>query len=200
MKAHLIQCHRTFSEGCARAAALRSIYEYLKANAPKALNCDDILRSAVILSVSSFDLLVHDIYRTEVLHRLSLNQPVNFLRVSYNTVVATGYTQSALIEQSIRTENSYKSFVAPDKIAEILRHLVEDCWEKIAAHAGTTAKDCKATLKRVVDLRNRIAHEADVNPALGGIELWPIYSDDVGEAIDFLRNLGSSITDVIDAT
>jgi len=198
MKPHLATALRTFNSGCDRAAALRSIYEYLRATGPAALDGDDILRSAVLLTVSSFDLLVHDIYRTEVLHRLAAGREVALLRVAFNSAIAPEPLRSSVIEQGIRTENSYKSFVAPDKLAECLRHLVEEPWIKLAAKMAVPVVDCKAALRRVVDLRNRIAHEADVNPDLAGIALWPIYSEDVRVSIDFIKALGGSVTQVID--
>lgn len=37
-------------------------------------------------------------------------------------------------------------------------------------------------------------HEADVNPNYGGVELWPIYSEDVAESVRFLRELGEAIS------
>nr|WP_294553013.1 HEPN domain-containing protein [uncultured Rhodopila sp.] len=198
MKNHILSAHNTFKGGCDRAEGLRAIYEYMRKTAPAALNCDDILRSALVLAVSSFDLFIHDLFRCEITHRLGAKREVISLRVPFNVLISSEQSQIDMIDASIRKENSYKSFVAPDKLADCLRILVENPWEKIAHFLSDTVHNSKENLKMVVDLRNRIAHEADVNPAFGGVELWPIYSEDVESSIVFLRRLGGSIAMVID--
>lgn len=200
MKSHFLSCHQTFKDGCDRADGLKSIYEYLRKIAPVALNCDDILRSALVLSVSSFDLFIHDLFRLEVAHRLGTKQEINLLRIPFNVLISPEQTQIDMIDECIRKDNSYKSFVAPDKLAECLRIFVDSPWDKIAASLGGSTSTLKAKLKSIVDLRNRIAHEADVNPAYGGVELWPIYSEDVDTSIAFLRQLGASIVEVVNET
>lgn len=200
MKPHLSNSLRTLSSGCERAAALCSIHAYLKNTAPAALNCDDILRSSLVLAVSSFDLFMHDVFRMEVLDRLNSQKTVDSFHIPFNISHLTGVERSYLLDEHIRTQNSYKSFVAPDKVAECLRPLVEKPWEKVSREFGSPDSVCKARLKAVVGLRNRIAHEADVNPAYSGIELWPIYSQDVQDSVAFLRDLGRAIAEVITNT
>lgn len=197
MKSHVHNALRNFNNGCDRADGMRSIYQYLKGAAPLAMNCDDILRSSVVLVVSSFDLLVHDLFRTEVLHRFSSNRSSSMLKIPFDAGFLTGAEQVAAIEEHVRSENSYKSFVAPDKLSECLRPLVEKPWDKISITLGTTSTSSKAKLKSIVDLRNRIAHESDVNPAYGGLDLWPIYSEDVEASVTFLRSLGAAVAQVI---
>jgi hypothetical protein len=108
--------------------------------------------------------------------------------VPFNVLISSDRAQIDIIDESIRKENSYKSFVAPDKLAECLRILVDKPWDKIADDLNDTAAISKAKLRSVVDLRNRIVHEADVNPAYGRIELWPIYCEDVENSIAFLSS------------
>lgn len=200
MKTHISSAHRAFNDGCDRADKLKFIFEYLKKVAPSAIDCDDILRSALVLAVSSFDLFIHDLFRLEVTHRLSSKQEINSLRVPFNVLISSDRAQIDIIDESIRKENSYKSFVAPDKLAECLRILVDKPWDKIADDLNDTAAISKAKLRSVVDLRNRIVHEADVNPAYGRIELWPIYCEDVENSIAFLRQLGASIAEIVNKT
>jgi hypothetical protein len=119
------------------------------------------------------------------------------LRVPFNTALSSGSDQAALVDEHIRLENSFKSFVAPDRLADCLRPLVGSIWDGVAAIRGRSIADEKSSLKAIVDLRNRIAHEADVNPALGGIELWPIYDADVEASVDFLRAFGTAVGQVV---
>jgi hypothetical protein len=67
----------------------------------------------------------------------------------------------------------------------------------VAAIRGRPIAEDKASLKATVDLRNRIAHEADVNPALGGIDLWPIYESDVEDSVGFIRAFGTAVARVV---
>lgn len=198
MKPHISAALSTFNHGCDRARGLKTIYDYLKGVAPPALDCDDILRSAVVQVVSSFDLLMHDVIRLEVIHRLTHKQEVQFLKIPFATVIADGPSQLSIVDQSIRDENCYKSFVAPDKVAECLRPLIDKPWDRIAQELNESPSSCKSQLKSIVALRNRIAHEADVNPNYGGIELWPIYPEDVTQTISFLRKLGASVCSIVD--
>ncbi len=197
MKSHVAGALRTFEKGCDRSDTLRHLHSYIGRSSPSALDCSDILRSAVVLVVGSFDLLVHDLYRLEVIHRLTSRRAVSSLRVPFNTALSSGSDQAALVDEHIRLENSFKSFVAPDRLADCLRPLVGSIWDGVAAIRGRSIADEKSSLKAIVDLRNRIAHEADVNPALGGIELWPIYDADVEASVDFLRAFGTAVGQVV---
>ena len=197
MKNYILIAKSTFNDGCDRACALKAIFDLMEATAPAALNCDDILRSALVLSVSSFDLFLHEIFRFEVSHRLTQKKEINSLRIPFNVLISSEHMQIDMIDEAIRKDNSYKSFVAPDKLAECLRIFVEAPWDRIAVSLGEQPSTVKSKLKSVVDLRNRIAHEADVNPTYGGVELWPIYSEDVDSSIIFLRDLGSAVAEVI---
>ena len=55
----------------------------------------------------------------------------------------------------------------------------------------------KGQLKSVWKRRNQIAHEADVNPALAGVSLWPIDKIDTEITIDFIFSIGVHMAKVI---
>lgn len=151
-----------------------------------------------MLSVSAFDLFIHEIYRLEVINRLYSRQPIAGLKVPFDALIAGESDRIEIVDQAVKLENSYKSFVAPDKVADCLRILVENPWDKISAEFGVPSAQIKSQLKSIVDLRNRIAHEADVNPAYAGIELWPIYRIDVISSISFLRAMGLNVAEVLE--
>lgn len=197
MKSHVTLALRTFERGCDRADSLRHLHSYIVRSSPSALDCSDMLRSAVVLAVSSFDLLVHDLYRLEVIFRLTSLRPMPSLKIPFNTILSSDAERAMLVDASIRIDNSFKSFVAPDKLADCLRPLVGSTWEGVAAIRERSIAEDKASLKAAVDLRNRIVHEADVNPALGGIDLWPIYSSDVETSINFLKGFGAAVARVV---
>lgn len=57
------------------------------------------------------------------------------------------------------------------------------------------AKDVKARLKLIVDRRNKIAHEADLDPTSPGFR-WRIDGPMVKDAVDFIEHLGDAIYQV----
>jgi RiboL-PSP-HEPN len=54
-------------------------------------------------------------------------------------------------------------------------------------------KDIKQQLDSIVDRRNKIAHEADINPTFNIGNRWDIDEVLVSEAVDFIEKLIESI-------
>ena len=53
-------------------------------------------------------------------------------------------------------------------------------------------------MRLIVDRRNKIAHEADLNPSYGQIGvLWPIEFHEADEAVSFVNRLAESIHAVV---
>jgi hypothetical protein len=97
------------------------------------------------------------------------------------------------IEAEIRSKHGFVSFQHPDKIAEAVR-LFSDVklWEQVAEHLGTTAKEIKTSLLLIGDRRNKIAHEADIDPSFPG-QRWPIDSVLVEDTLDKLEAIARAI-------
>jgi hypothetical protein len=71
-----------------------------------------------------------------------------------------------------------------------------DLWNEIANKTGKSANDLKKQLDLIVDRRNKIAHEADIDPSFPG-NRWPIDEDMVKDAIDFIEKLVETIEIII---
>ena len=82
-------------------------------------------------------------------------------------------------------------------IADAIR-LVSDVklWEEVAARLSRTAQDVKEQLNLIVERRNKIAHEADMDPTLPGRQ-WLIDTTLVNEAIDFIENVAEAVYDIL---
>jgi GGDEF domain-containing protein len=52
-------------------------------------------------------------------------------------------------------------------------------------------------LSVIVDRRNKIAHEADIDPTLGLGNRWAIDQAEVGEAVDFIEQVVESIHNIL---
>jgi len=62
---------------------------------------------------------------------------------------------------------------------------------------GKSAKDVKQELSLIVDRRNKIAHEADIDPTLGLGNRWEIDQVEVSEAVDFIEQVVESIHNIL---
>ncbi len=61
---------------------------------------------------------------------------------------------------------------------------------------GSTPTDIKTRLKLIVDRRNKIAHEADLDPSFPGVR-WPITSSDADSVTDYISELCEAIHAVV---
>jgi RiboL-PSP-HEPN len=62
---------------------------------------------------------------------------------------------------------------------------------------GKTTKELKQQLNSIVDRRNKIAHEADIDPTFNIGNRWYIDELLVGEAVDFVEQVVESIHQVL---
>ncbi|MBH8563144.1 hypothetical protein I8748_13280 [Nostoc sp. CENA67] len=102
------------------------------------------------------------------------------------------------LENEIRETLSYKSFQQPDKIADAIR-LISDkkLWDEVAVKIGRPTKDIKQQLSLIVDRRNKIAHEADIDPTFNIGNRWNIDELLVNDAVDFLKQVVESIHQIL---
>lgn len=196
----------TFEHALDRARQMVSLYDALVAIRPREPANDDALRSAYFQTVSSFDFFAHELAAVEAKHRF-----VNSIRTRNITLpmeVVTFQDVESRIDAAdvhIRQSNSYKAFVDPAKLAEMLSCFRNKPWQEICDRINLakgeannrTAEQIKGQLKSIWRRRNQIAHSADVNPELAGIGLWPINKEDTEITIDFIRDLGAELPFVI---
>lgn len=186
-----------FKECLHRARGVCELQEYLLANHTDALDTSDMLRASVVLCVSAFDFLLHEAYRIEVLWRYRDGRSINRFQIPFDVTIADSSDVEAIIEAHVRKANSYKSFVHPDKYSEAMGCFVTSPWDKVAAKLSQNVTSVKQRVRMIYRWRNRIAHEADINPNLAGVELWPILKQDVVNSIDFFEAVGLATVDVL---
>lgn len=196
----------TFEHAIERARQMVNLYDALVALRPREPANDDALRSAYFQTVSSFDFFAHELAAVEARHRFS--NAIRTRNISLPMEVMMIHDKEDRIsaaEQHIRQINSYKAFVDPAKLSEVLSCYCDKPWKKICdifnetsdAGGQRTIEQVKGQLKNIWRRRNQIAHSADVNPTLAGIELWPINKEDTEITIDFTNKLGRIIPTVI---
>lgn len=100
------------------------------------------------------------------------------------------------LDQAIREAHSWLSFQHPDKIADAIRLMSNvRLWEQVASELGTTSRTVRTQLGAIIDRRNQIAHEADMDPTNPGYR-WPINEVLIRDAIDFIDKVAQAIFQV----
>jgi len=139
-----------------------------------------MLRAELVMAVSALDRYVHDVTRFGMLECHANARPKTdafnkfHVPLSSTSAIALGATALAALEAEVRAKHSHLSFQHPDKIAEAVSLFSPvSLWDTVSEKIGISAKDTKTTLGLIVDRRNKIAHEADIDPSFPG-QRWPI--------------------------
>lgn len=188
-----------------RARALGGLFSALSKGATPVLDLTDLLRAELVLAVSAFDHFIHEVARRGILEIYKGLRPptpayLKFevsLRCLPDLVASPG--DSTVLDQEIRVRHSWQSFQKPEKIAEAIRLVsAKSLWDEIAIGIAMPAKDVKARLSAIADRRDKIAHEADVDPTdPSRLTRWPIDVAETAEAVDFLEALGVAVVAVL---
>ncbi|WP_293346639.1 MULTISPECIES: HEPN domain-containing protein [unclassified Microcoleus] len=194
-----------FRISIARVRDLIAVHNSLKAQASSVLDLSDMLRASLVLAVSALDYYIHEVVRIGMLeiHRGQRPEPPAFsgFQISLGSARAginAGQNIDSWLEDEIRQRHSYKSFQQPNAIADAVRLICDKkLWEEVSSNMGSPAKDIKQQLSRIVDRRNKIAHEADIDPSYPIGDRWPIDELLVNEAVDFLEQVVESIHKIL---
>lgn len=188
-----------------RVRNLGSIVDALDSQTTAVLDLSDILRAELVLAVSALDQFVHEVVRLGMLdayegRRLRTNAFLRFqvsLEGALRGIDSNNAGNSYWLDDQIRTRNAYRSFQSPDSIADAVRLISEvQLWDEVAKRMGIPPEEARDRLRLIVDRRNKIAHEADVNPSPYE-ELWPIDRQIVTESVDFIERVVESMYSVI---
>jgi hypothetical protein len=208
MQSALDQFHISIS----RVRDLIAIHNSIKAQSTPDLDLSDILRAALVLAVSALDYYVHEVVKLGMLeiHQGIRPEPPAFAKFQINLGSAreglsVDVSLDYWLEDEIQQRHSYKSFQSPKNIAEAVK-LISDkkLWEEVGKVMNRTAKDVKQgaedvkqQLGIIVDRRNKISHEADIDPTLGLGNRWNINEADVNNAVDFIEKVVESIHSIL---
>jgi hypothetical protein len=148
---------------------------------------------------SALDHFVHEITRVgmiEVWRGIRIATPA-YLKFSVSLNVTTlliGQVGADVhLETEIRTRHGYSSFQQPEDIADAIRLFsTVELWKEVGALLGEDPQELKAQLKLIVARRNKIAHEADIDPSYPG-QRWPIGRQDAEDALSFVEKVGEAI-------
>lgn len=105
------------------------------------------------------------------------------------------------LESEIREQLGYQSFQQSDRIANAIKYISDkNLWEEVSTLMNRPAKDIKQRLSSIVDRRNKIAHEADIDPTFNIGERWRIDEPLANDAVNFIEELVEAIHLVLQIT
>ena len=118
-------------------------------------------------------------------------------KVSGSVYLAPAGQAVTAFRNDVKERNSFLSFQQPEKIAEAIRmfHGKPLCREVAVRLSGSEAL-IKDQLRLIVERRNKIAHEADIDPSFPGAR-WPISLQDTLDSITFIERIGQAIFDEV---
>lgn len=186
-----------------RCALLSTLHAYLVRSVSGIVQPDELLRAEWVARVSALDLYIHELVAQLMLATFEGRRPASpaYLRfqVSNETLnriraAATASDAGAAFDLYVRSYLSRITYQAPDDIADGVRLCSKiELWNEVALKLGATpatkavqAKGLKLDLSLVIQRRNKIAHEGDLQQSPLR-EPWPISQADlvfVGDQID----------------
>jgi hypothetical protein len=152
-----------------------------------------------VLIVSALDQFVHELTRLGMMEIWRGSRAVTpaYLRYAVSmeiaTRLATGTAMDFHLDSEIRTRHSLLTFQQPDRIADAVRLFSPiELWNDVGSSIRENPRDIRDQLRLIVDRRNKIAHEADVDPSYPG-QRWPIERKDTEDALAFVEKIGEAI-------
>jgi hypothetical protein len=192
-----------FRANICRVRALGGLYDALSRLTTPVVDTSDILRAEIVLAASALDHYIHEITRLGILEVCGGRRPKTNAFLRFQITMETAISGVACggigswLDSEIREKHGYISFQHPDKIADAVRLFSpSDLWPSVAAKLGMPVQDVKARLRLIVDRRNKIAHEADLDPSYPGTR-WPLHPGDVIDAVDFIERICETINSIV---
>ncbi|QRX63859.1 hypothetical protein JS578_00920 [Dysgonomonadaceae bacterium zrk40] len=185
-----------FNNGISRIRDLNATIKQVDKLTTNLIDVSDLYRAQIVLVVSTLDHFIHSFVLEEMLEIFNARRDATNSFNEYPipiSIAQSGRPTSNTIASHIRQKHSWLTFHDPIKIADALR-LISDkkVWEEVAPSFHISAGDLKIKLKLVVDRRNKIAHEADMDPSYPGRK-WPIDGQMLSDTINFISELGKEI-------
>ncbi|CAK0753833.1 HEPN_RiboL-PSP domain-containing protein [Gammaproteobacteria bacterium] len=168
-----------------------------------AIDVSDMWRAQIVLGVSALDYLIHELTRIGMIEiskgsRLKTDSfskfklPLDAIEHGFN-----GQPHEMWLGETVREMHSSFSFQQPDKIADAIRLISHaKLWDEVGKELSMPAKEVKLRLGLIVDRRNKIAHESDMDPTNPGFR-WPISETMANDSLDFIERIAEAICKIV---
>jgi hypothetical protein len=188
-----------FQENLKRVSELGALVVAIETMTKQTIDLSDILRAQIVLAVSALDHFVHELTRLGMIEasKGSRAKTEAYLRFQVPISVAdsavSGVPCESWIGDTVRERHSWQSFQDPEKIAEAIRLVsTVGLWDAVGKELSMAPQDVKTRLKLIIERRNKIAHEADMDPTNPGFR-WPISKQLANETVAFIEQIASVI-------
>lgn len=202
-----------FDEVWQRCELFAALHAYMASHVTAALRPDELLRAEWASRVSALDLYVHEVVAQNLLLIFEGTRPScpGFARFEISShalmriqAATTAADRSTAFDLEARTKLSRITYQYPDDIADGLR-LISTCklWNEVAVKLGATAAtvsartdSMKKRLSLIVDRRNKIVHEGDLQPVVPRTP-WPINRADVSGVATYILEIVTAIDSIV---
>lgn len=195
----MLSAQAQFRENLKRVRELGGLAVAVQSLTTSAIDVSDLWRSQIVLVVSALDYFIHELARLGMIEcakgtRAKTDAYLRFaMPLSAAESAIAGSAHEVWVGETVRERHSWQSFQDPDKLADAVRLMSPvKLWEAVGNELGVPPKDVKTRLKLIVDRRNQIAHEADLDPTSPGAR-WPINAPLVSDTVDFIETVGDAI-------
>lgn len=195
----------TFENAWIRCDLLSSMYAYLAVNATRAIQTEELLRAEWVARVSALDLYVHELVSQRMVDVFSGNR---LATPAFDRFVVPNETLFRIkhaschddgrraFELEVRRQLSVVTYQMPESIADGIRMVSPvELWNAIAVYQGALqsevtrkAKTLKRSLAVIIERRNKIAHEGDMQPSMPRVP-WSISKDDLVTVRQVIENI-----------
>jgi len=192
-----------FRSNASYVDALIALHGALSAQTTAAIDLSDLLRAAIVQIVGALDHYVHervregmiDIYRGQ---RPSCGgyerfpMPMQLVHTAQSIALPEAY-----ISDAIRKVTTFQTYQRSAKIATAIANFSQvKLWKAVSAELKMKPEDINRQLHLIVDRRNQIAHEADLDPSNPGVR-FPIHAADVVAARSFIGDVVEAMERVV---
>lgn len=184
---------------------LDALFIHLKDNLHLPNDLTDILRAEWVYCVSALDKLVHELVRIGMIEafqgtRIQTNKFLSF-GVTTNTLTSslagTVPPPEYWFEQEIIERHKTLAFQAPEKIADALSLIWNEGhkWQALAIATGIDQATLTTQLKTIINRRNQIVHESDLDLVTGIRN--NIDKTDIDDVITYIEKLSEAIFNAV---
>ena len=199
----MLDAIQKFRVNMERVDAMAGLYEALSRLTAPVMDVTDLLRAQIVMTVSALDHYIHEITRIGMLEVYNQTRPstdafLNF-QITMNAAMTglAGPSVDTWFEMEIREKHGYLAFQHSDKIADAIRLFSSrELWPSVASQLNMTVQDVKNQLRLIVQRRNKIVHEADLDPSYPGSR-WPISISDAENSANFIKDICEAIHSVV---
>lgn len=188
-----------FEQNLGRASEMIDLEQSVGRITTSAVDLSDLLRSALVAGVSALDFFVHEYVREGMLNIYTGSRPPTdaynafVVPMSAVNIAISSPGNTVWFDEVVREAHGWKSFQHPDKIKAAVRLIsTKELWHEVSDELSSDVPTVKSELVAIVDRRNKIAHEADMDPTYPGT-LWPINEPLVRHALAFLGAIARAI-------